>query len=172
MKQQLAIIALSLIILIMLMFRKCNMQPEPMPVTIEVDNQLAEIEKLKLFISKQDSIINAKQRTTTIYRTIYKTKYDTLIKQAPDTCKPYLAELNSYCLKLDSMNKDVINSQSILIDTLHKQVHNYIGLDSLRVNQINDLNKVVDKANRKAKFNLFKGGSIGIVIGYLLGKII
>ena len=43
--------------------------------------------------------------------TRYKTKYDTIYRQAPDTCKSYLAELNAECLKLDSFNLGIITRQ-------------------------------------------------------------
>jgi hypothetical protein len=173
---QLAIITMSVIALF-LVLNKCDSNPNSIHnYPIIIDNKLAEIESLKLFISKQDSIINAKQDTVIVYRTKFKTKYDTLIKQAPDTCKPYLTSLYKDCTKLDSLNQSLINMQSIQIDTLKHQVNQYIQLDSLKSKAFNDtivnIKKDLKRSKRKAFINLFKGGAVGFGIGYLTGKLI
>jgi hypothetical protein len=169
-----AIICIGMAALMMLI--KCE-KPEPIHnYPIIIDTKLAEIEALKLYISKQDSIINAKQDTVIVYRTRIRTKYDTLIKQAPDTCKPYLSKLYNDCQKLDSLNHSLITMQSIQIDTLKHQVNQYIQLDSLKTKAFNDtitnIKKDLKRTKRKAFINLFKGGAVGFGIGYLTGKLI
>lgn len=173
---QLAIITMSVIALF-LGLNKCDSNPTSIhnyPVII--DNKLAEIERLKLFISKQDSIINAKQDTIIVQRTKFMYKYDTLIKQAPDTCKPYLSRLYNDCEKLDSLNQSLITMQSIQVDTLRYHINQYIQLDSLKTKAFNDtiinLRKDLKRTKRKAFINLFKGGAVGFGIGYLTGKLI
>ena len=160
----------------LMMLIKCE---KPSPIhnyPIIIDTKLAEIEALKLYISKQDSIINAKQDTVIVYRTKLKTKYDTLYKQAPDTCKPYLSRLYNDCQKLDSLNQSLNVMQSIQIDTLKHQVNQYIQLDSLKTKAFNDtitnIKKHLKRTKRKAFINLFKGGAVGFGIGYLTGKLI
>jgi hypothetical protein len=169
-----AIIAIGIAALMMLI--KCE---KPSPIhnyPIIIDTKLAEIEALKLYISKQDSVINAKQDTVIVYRTKLKTKYDTLYKQAPDTCKPYLSRLYNDCKKLDSLNQSLITMQSIQVDTLKHQVNQYIQLDSLKTKAFNDtitnIKKDLKRSKRKAFINLFKGGAVGFGIGYLTGKLI
>jgi hypothetical protein len=169
-----AIIFIGIAALMMLI--KCE---KPSPIhnyPIIIDTKLAEIEALKLYISKQDSIISAKQDTVIVYRTKFKTKYDTLIKQAPDTCKPYLSRLYDDCKKLDSLNQSLITMQSIQVDTLQYQVNQYIQLDSLKTKAFNDtitnIKKDLKRTKRKAFINLFKGGAVGFGIGYLTGKLI
>lgn len=169
-----AIIFMGIVALMMLI--KCE-KPEPIHnYPIIIDTKLAEIEALKLYISKQDSVINAKQDTVIVYRTKLKTKYDTLYKQAPDTCKPYLSRLYKDCKKLDSLNQLLITMQAIQIDTLKHQVNQYIQLDSLKTKAFTDtiinLRKDLKRSKRKAFINLFKGGAVGFGIGYLTGKII
>ena len=169
-----AIIFIGIAALMMLI--KCE-KPSPIHNSpIIIDTKLAEIEALKLYISKQDSIISAKQDTVIVYRTKFKTKYDTLIKQAPDTCKPYLSRLYDDCKKLDSLNQSLITMQSIQVDTLQYQVNQYIQLDSLKTKAFNDtitnIKKDLKRTKRKAFINLFKGGAVGFGIGYLTGKLI
>ena len=169
-----AIIFIGIAALMMLI--KCE-KPEPIHnYPIIIDTKLAEIEALKLYISKQDSIISAKQDTVIVYRTKFKTKYDTLYKEAPDTCKPYLSRLYDDCKKLDSLNESLNVMQSIQIDTLQYQVNQYIQLDSLKTKAFNDtitnIKKDLKRTKRKAFINLFKGGAVGFGIGYLTGKLI
>ena len=172
----LAIISIAVITFILLL-NKCNNKPNYIANNdLLIDNKVAEIERLKLYISKQDSIIKAKKDTVIVYRTKFKTKYDTLYKEAPDTCKPYLTSIYNDCQKLDSVNQLLITAQSNQIDTLKYQINQYIQLDSLKCKAYNDtiinIKKDLKQSKRKAFINLFKGGAIGFGIGYLTGKVI
>ena len=86
----------------------CNKQPIVKPPPNVLDNK---IDSILTTINKDSLIIDSlmKLRPKVIIK--YKTKYDTIYKQAPDTCKSYLAELNAECLKMDSFNLGIITRQ-------------------------------------------------------------
>ena len=100
-------IIIVLVCLALMITCKGKEQPPQIPPSVfddKIDSILTTINKDSLII---DSLM--KLRPKVIVK--YKTKYDTIYKQAPDTCKSYLAELNAECLKLDSFNLGIITRQ-------------------------------------------------------------
>lgn len=109
-------------------------------------------------IKRTDSIIVTLHDTIKITRTRYKSKVDTIYKIAPAVCDTFIRVVVQECDKLDSSNTQLINTYSV-------QVNNYVKL-------VDAKNDTIKSLKRKSKFNLFKGGVIGFVIGYLTGKVI
>ena len=98
------IVAMACLALLM----TCNKKP-PIPIPPSVLDQ--RIDSIKVHINKDSLIIDSLIKLRPKVITRYKTKYDTIYQQAPDTCKIYLAELNAECLKLDSFNLGIITRQ-------------------------------------------------------------
>lgn len=69
------------------------------------------IDSIKVHINKDSLIIDSLMKLKPKIKMVYKTKYDTIYQQAPDTCKMYLEQLNNECLKLDSFNNGIITRQ-------------------------------------------------------------
>jgi len=97
---------IALVCLALLM--TCNKKP-PIPIPPNVLDK--RIDSIKTSINKDSLIIDSLMKLRPKVITRYKTKYDTIYKQAPDTCKSYLAELNAECLKMDSFNLGIITRQ-------------------------------------------------------------
>jgi hypothetical protein len=87
----------------------CNKKPIIVPpIPSALDNK---IDSIKTHINKDSLIIDSLMKLRPKVVIKYKTKYDTIYQQAPDTCKSYLAELNAECLKMDSFNLGIITRQ-------------------------------------------------------------
>ncbi len=100
-------IIIVLVCLALMITCKGKSKPPQVPPSVfdnKIDSILTTINKDSLII---DSLM--KLRPKVIVK--YKTKYDTIYRQAPDTCKSYLAELNAECLKMDSFNIGIITRQ-------------------------------------------------------------
>lgn len=69
------------------------------------------IDSILTTINKDSLIIDSLMKLRPKVIVKYKTKYDTIYKTAPDTCKMYLNQLNAECLKLDSFNLGIITRQ-------------------------------------------------------------
>jgi len=87
----------------------CKGKNKPIPIPPSVLDQ--RIDSIKVHINKDSLIIDSLMKLKPKIVTRYKTKYDTIYRQAPDTCKSYLAELNAECLKMDSFNLGIITRQ-------------------------------------------------------------
>jgi len=102
-----AIISMACLALLM----TCNKKPIIVPPIPNVlDNK---IDSIKININKDSLIIDSLMKLKPKVIVKYKTKYDTIYKTAPDTCKSYLAELNAECLKMDSFNLGIITRQEL-----------------------------------------------------------
>ena len=143
----------------------CNKKPIIVPPTPSVlDNK---IDSIKTHINKDSLIIDSLMKLRPKVVIKYKTKYDTIYQQAPDTCKSYLAELNAECLKLDSFNSGIITRQetqlisySELVGTMSEQSNMYVLRhidDSLLITK---LDKKL-KRTRKVGIAVFGLGLIG-----------
>jgi len=100
-------IIIALVCQALLMTCKGKKKPPQIPPSVldqRIDSVKTNINKDSLII---DSLMNLRPKVIIKY----KTKYDTIYRQAPDTCKSYLAELNAECLKLDSFNMGIITRQ-------------------------------------------------------------
>jgi hypothetical protein len=100
-------IIIVLVCLALMMTCKGKKQPPQVPPGVfdhSIDSILTTINKDSLII---DSLMKLRPKVVVKY----KTKYDTIYRQAPDTCKSYLAQLNAECLKMDSFNLGIITRQ-------------------------------------------------------------
>jgi hypothetical protein len=128
------------------------------------------IDSIKTTINKDSLIIDSLMKLHPKVVIKYKTKYDTIYKQAPDTCKSYLAELNAECLKMDSFNLDIITRQEMqlisyseLVGTMSEQSNMYVLRHTKDSLLILKLDKKLKRTRRIAI------GSLGIgLIGGLL----
>jgi hypothetical protein len=102
-------IIIALVCLALMMTCKGKKQPPQVPPSI-FDNK---IDSIKVHINKDSLIIDSLMKLRPKVIVKYKTKYDTIYKQAPDTCKIYLAQLNAECMKLDSFNLGIITRQEL-----------------------------------------------------------
>jgi len=100
-------IIIVLVCLALMVTCKGKSKPPQIPPSVFDDK----IDSVKTHINKDSLIIDSLMKLRPKVITRYKTKYDTIYRQAPDTCKSYLAELNAECLKLDSFNLGIITRQ-------------------------------------------------------------
>jgi hypothetical protein len=81
--------------------------------------QMKPIVKIKKEIVKQieyrEGEVKVVKKIDVKYKTIYKTKYDTIYAQAPDTCKEYLAEFKVVCDSALNIKDLVIIKQDSLV---------------------------------------------------------
>jgi hypothetical protein len=100
---------IALVCLALMMTCKGKQTPPKVPPSV-FDHS---IDSIKTTINKDSLIIDSltKLRPKVVIK--YKTKYDTIYRQAPDTCKSYLAQLNAECLKMDSFNLGIITRQEL-----------------------------------------------------------
>jgi hypothetical protein len=148
----------------------CNKKPIIVPPIPNVlDNK---IDSIKTSINKDSLIIDSLMKLRPKVIVKYKTKYDTIYQQAPDTCKIYLEQLNAECLKLDSFNLGIITRQEL-------QLISYSELTGIMQEKANmqDLRHIEDslfilKLDKKLKrTRRIAIGSLGIgLIGGLLIK--
>ena len=87
----------------------CKGKPIPKPAPPSVLDK--KIDSIKVSINKDSLIIDSLMKLKPKIKMVYKTKYDTIYKTAPDTCQYYLTQLNNECLKLDSFNNGIITRQ-------------------------------------------------------------
>ena len=99
-----AIISLACLALLI----TCKKKPIPKPGPGILDKK---IDSIKVSINKDSLIIDSLMKLKPKIKMVYKTKYDTIYKTAPDTCQYYLTQLNNECLKLDSFNNGIITRQ-------------------------------------------------------------
>ena len=88
----------------------CKNKPIPKPGPGILDKK---IDSIKVHINKDSLIIDSLIKLKPKILVKYKTKYDTIYQQAPDTCQYYLTQLNAECLKLDSFNNGIITRQEM-----------------------------------------------------------
>lgn len=160
------VLEIFILIMIYLALKGCN-NPKPVIInnikdTIVNDNIALNIvlENNKYLRSVNDSLI----KLPPIYRIKYKAFYDTLITQAPDTCLHYLSQLNRKCMILDSVNKEVIKSDSILIASDLVVFSGYEKLNKSRIMQSFKDSLVIDSLTR-SKNKFWKGFRIGFWTG-------
>jgi len=143
----------------------CKGKDKPIPIPPSVLDQ--RIDSIKTSINKDSLIIDSLMNLRPKVVIKYKTKYDTIYKQAPDTCKSYLAELNAECLKLDSFNTGIITRQELqlisyseLVGTMSEQSNMYVLRHTKDSLSILKLDKKL-KRTRKVGIAAFGIGFIG-----------
>jgi hypothetical protein len=156
-------IIIALVCQALLMTCKGKEQPPQIPFSV-LDQR---IDSVKTHINKDSLIIDSLMKLRPKVIVKYKTKYDTIYKQAPDTCKSYLAELNAECLKLDSFNMGIITRQELqlisyseLIGTMSEQSNMYVLRHTKDSLSILKLDKKL-KRTRKIGIAAFGFGFVG-----------
>ena len=160
-------IIVALACLALLMTCKGKEQPIPIPPSV-LDKR---IDSIKVHINKDSLIIDSLMKLKPKVVTRYKTKYDTIYKTAPDTCKIYLEQLNAECMALDSFNLGIITHQET-------QLISYSELTGIMQEKANmqDLRHVEDsllitKLGKKLK-RTRKVGIAAFGIGFIGGILI
>lgn len=102
------LLALFILIMICIALRYCNSKPPKEIIFNKVDLKVNDSLRQRI-----DTVVKIK----IVYKTKYKSFYDTLIVKAPDTCSTYLALLNYKCMQLDSINESVINTYGEVIES-------------------------------------------------------
>jgi hypothetical protein len=161
-------IIIALVCQALLMTCKGKDKPPQIPPSV-LDNK---IDSIKTHINKDSLIIDSLMKLKPKVVIKYKTKYDTIYKDAPDTCKSYLDELNAECLKMDSFNLGIITRQEtqlISYSELTGIMQEKANMQDLRHTEdslsINTLQRKLKRTRRIAI------GSLGIgLIGGLLIK--
>lgn len=100
-------IIVAMACLALLITCKNKTKPKPAPPSV-LDKK---IDSIKVSINNDSLIIDSLMKLKPKIKMVYKTKYDTIYQQAPDTCQYYLTQLNAECLKLDSFNNGIITRQ-------------------------------------------------------------
>ena len=116
-------------------------------------NQLIKLQKVKVLMP--------------IYKDRWRTKYDTIYKQAPDTCHYYLAKLNAEKMASDSINDLVIKAYGSVIDA---GIIYQAKKDSVILKQdvaLKSKDAVIDSLTRSKK-KYFNGLKHGIIIGAII----
>lgn len=146
----------------------CKNKPKPKAPPSVLDKK---IDSIKVTINKDSLIIDSLMKLRPKVVVKYKTKYDTIYKQAPDTCKIYLEQLNAECLKLDSFNLGIITRQKT-------QLISYSELTGIMQEKANmqDLRRIEDslligKLDKKLK-RTRKVGIAAFGIGFIGGMLI
>jgi len=160
-------IIIALVCLALMMTCKGKEQPIPIPPSV-LDKR---IDSIKVHINKDSLIIDSLMKLKPKVVTRYKTKYDTIYKTAPDTCKIYLEQLNAECMALDSFNLGIITHQET-------QLISYSELTGIMQEKANmqDLRHVEDsllitKLGKKLK-RTRKVGIAAFGIGFIGGILI
>jgi len=157
-------IVLGLILLILIftaLFYDCSHKPT-------LQNNSTQIMKEIRYVDRLIKHIDTLKITKTKIEYKYKTVYDTVLKQAPDTCTSYLITLDKECSKKDSIN-------AILVDSYYNVITHQSGIISLqRVQLSNDsleikqLNKEIKKVKRKSVLNNILIALSGVGVGFLI----
>ena len=158
---------IALVCLALLM--TCNKKPLiPIPPNV-LDKR---IDSIKVHINKDSLIIDSLMKLRPKVITRYKTKYDTIYQQAPDTCKGYLEQLNAECLKLDSFNLGIITRQEIQLISYSELVGTMSEQSTMYVLRHNEDSLSILKLDKKLKrTRRIAIGSLGIgLIGGLFIK--
>jgi len=160
-------IIIVLVCLALMMTCKGKSRPPQVPPSV-FDNK---IDSILTTINKDSLVIDSLMKLRPKVITRYKTKYDTIYRQAPDTCKSYLAELNAECLKMDSFNLGIITRQetqlisySELVGTMSEQSNMYV----LRHNEDSLLITKLDKKLKRTR----KVGIAAFGLGFIGGLLI
>lgn len=160
-------IIIVLVCLALMITCKGKQIPPKVPPSVfdhSIDSIVSTINKDSLII---DSLM--KLRPKVVIK--YKTKYDTIYRQAPDTCKIYLEQLNAECLKLDSFNLGIITRQETQLITYSELT----GIMQEKAN-MQDLRHAEDSLlNAKLNKKLKRTRKVGIAafgIGFIGGMLI
>lgn len=159
-----AIISMACLALLM----TCKNKPKPKAPPSVLDKK---IDSIKVSINKDSLIIDSLIKLKPKVITRYKTKYDTIYQNAPDTCIYYLEELNHECMVLDSFNNGIITRQetqlinySELVNTMQQKANMQETKrleDSL---SIGTLQRKLKRTRKLAVAGLFGGLITGAVI--------
>lgn len=163
------LILLIISIIVLLLGNKCDNEPTPTHSNKDSLNTIiAEKEQIADSIkSKIDTVEIVRNKIVTKYKTVY----DTIIKQAPDTCKTYLIALDKECGIKDSINEVQLTNYSNLTGELTGIIalqKNIIKSDSLT---IDELTMTVKKEKRKGKLKTILWTALGAIGGGLIGSL-
>jgi len=160
-------IIIALVCLALMITCKGKQTPPKVPPSVFDDK----IDSIKTTINKDSLIIDSLMKLRPKVITRYKTKYDTIYKDAPDTCKSYLAELNAECMALDSFNLGIITRQEtqlISYSELTGIMQQKTVMQDLRHIEDSLLNAKLDKKlKRTRKFGIAAFG-VGFIGGMLI----
>lgn len=163
------LILLIISIIVLLLGNKCDNEPTPTHSNKDSLNTIiAEKEQIADSIkTKIDTVEIVRNKIVTKYKTVY----DTIIKQAPDTCKTYLIALDKECSVKDSINEVQLTNYSNLtgeltgIIALQKTI---IKSDSLT---IDELTMDLKKEKRRGKLKTILWTALGAIGGGLIGRL-
>jgi hypothetical protein len=126
----------------------CNKQPIVKPPPSVFDEK---IDSIKIAINKDSLIIDSLMKLRPKVVIKYKTKFDTIYKQAPDTCKSYLAKLNAECLKMDSFNLGIITRQETQLISYSELTGIMQEKENMYVLRHNEDSLLITKLDKKLK---------------------
>lgn len=146
----------------------CKNKPKPKTPPSVLDKK---IDSIKVSINKDSLIIDSLMKLKPKIKMVYKTKYDTIYKTAPDTCIYYLEELDHECMVLDSFNNGIITRQetqlisySELVNTMQQKA---VMQETKRLEDslsISTLQRKLKRTRKLAVAGLFGGLITGAVI--------
>jgi hypothetical protein len=122
----------------------CSVKPPPIVFDEKIDS-------IKIAINKDSLIIDSLMKLRPKVVIKYKTKFDTIYKQAPDTCKSYLAKLNAECLKMDSFNLGIITRQETQLISYSELTGIMQEKENMYVLRHNEDSLLITKLDKKLK---------------------
>jgi len=159
------------ILLFIILFRYCkNSEPKPYinnPINDTIAKDNLDL-RIALANNKDLRIANdSLAKLPPIYRTKYKTFYDTIYKEAPDTCHYYLAQLNHKCMVLDSINEATISSYAGVLQSDLQVFAKYEKLNKSRITKSVIDSLTIDSLTHSKK-KYFKGFRHGFITGVIV----
>ncbi len=154
------LILLIISVIVLLLGNKCSdEQASPHSNKDSLNTIIAEKEQIADSIkTKIDTVEIVRNKIVTKYKTVY----DTIIKQAPDTCKTYLIALDKECGIKDSINEVQLTNYSNLTGEL-------TGIIALQKTIIKSDSLTIDELKRKGKLKTILWTALGVLGGGLIG---
>jgi hypothetical protein len=161
--------ALGIFILVMicLALKGCNKTPINNKTDIAITDDKAAEQIAGYNYNQASNKVKIVEKLIPIYKDRWKTKYDTIYKQAPDTCHYYLSKLNAEKNASDSINDIVIKSYGNLINA---GIIYQAKKDSVILKQdvaLKSKDTVIDSLTRSKK-KYFKGFRHGFISGVIV----
>jgi len=167
---------IATLLIFILLFKYCrNVEPSIKPTIPDNKKEIAK-DNLDLQVTLANNKemrkeLDSLKKLPPIYRTKYKHFYDTIYKDAPDTCHYYLAQLNHKCMVLDSINEATISSYAEVLQSDLQVFAKYEKLNKSRIKQSNIDSLTIDSLTHSKK-KYFKGFKHGFISGVIVSGVI
>ena len=146
---------------------KCVSKPTQHKTNIPITNTKVAEQIAGYVYDKEVDTLNKAKVLIPIYKDRWHTRYDTIYKQAPDTCHYYLAKLNAEKMASDSINDLVIKAYGSVIDAGIIYQAKKDSVIKVQDVALKSKDAVIDSLTHSKK-KYFKGLKHGIIIGAII----